>query len=242
MRYAVFADIHSNLQALTAVIDNCKKEAIDEYFCAGDMVGYGASPQECVDKIKSLCKVTVAGNHDWASVELFPEEYFNPYAKRAVSWTKSILNKSGGDFLRSLPLVHQNEFFTLTHASLDEPRDFNYVTDIESARPTLDLLENGVCFIGHTHIAGIFIQDKEGGIKYQHASRIPIKPANRYIINSGSVGQPRDHNPKASYAIYDTKNKTLDIKRVDYDIHAAREKIIASGLPAFLGDRLLEGV
>jgi len=185
--------------------------------------------------------VTVAGNHDWASVDLFAADYFNPLARQAISWTAHNLDEQDRYFLERLGLVYKNEDLTLVHGTLNAPEDFNYMTDDYIAAKTFALLETNICFVGHTHIAEIFIQDKENYIYHQGGDNINIKEGNKYIINVGSVGQPRDGNPQAAYCIYDTKTNVVQIKRIDYDIQAARKKIITAGLPRFLGERLLVG-
>lgn len=241
MRYGIFADVHSNLEALEAVIHAYKKEAIDKYLCAGDVVGYGANPKECIEQVKMFTMVTVAGNHDWASVDLFSTDYFNPVAKEAVYWTAHNIDEQSRYFLEHLGLIYKNEDLTMVHGTLDDPQDFNYMTDDYIAAKTFALLETNTCFVGHTHVAEIFIQDKDNRIYYQGGNNIDIKEENKYIINVGSVGQPRDGNSQAAYCIYDTDTKIVQIKRINYDIQTAREKIIARGLPIFLGERLLVG-
>jgi len=241
MRYGIFSDIHSNLEALEAVIVAYKKETIDKYLCGGDIVGYAANPNECIKKVRELALITVAGNHDWASVNLFATDYFNPLASEAVSWTTHNLNEGGRHFLEQFQLIYKNEDLTLVHSTLDDPQDFNYMTDDYVAAKTFQLLETNICFIGHTHIAEVFIRGQDERVYYQGNSEIDIKEGNKYIINVGSVGQPRDGNPQAAYCIYDTERKKVQIKRINYDIHTAREKIIAGGLPGFLGERLLVG-
>jgi predicted phosphodiesterase len=241
MRYGIFADVHSNLEALERVLGVYKNEAIEQYLCLGDVVGYAANPVECIEEIKPLARVTIAGNHDWAAVNLFSIDYFNPRAREAIFWTKRNLDDKSRYFLESLKLTHKNENLTLAHGTLDKPSGFNYMTDGYSAEETFRLLENNICFIGHTHIAGTFIKDRDGHIDYTEDNRIEIKAGNQYIINVGSVGQPRDGNPAAAYCIYDTEKKEVRIKRIDYDIESARKKIIDAGLPAFLGHRLFLG-
>lgn len=241
MRYGIFSDVHSNLEALDAVINAYKKEAIDKYLCVGDVVGYAANPKECVEKVKTIATITMAGNHDWASVDLFSVDYFNPVARQAILWTKRNLDTSGRYFLESLKLIYKNDILTLVHGTLDAPQDFNYMTDSYAAWETFRLLKTGVCFVGHSHVAGIFISDKDERIFYCEDNFIDIKDGNKYIINVGSVGQPRDGNPKAAYCIYDTDKEEVQIKRVNYDIGAVRKKIYDAGLPQFLGDRLFAG-
>jgi len=241
MRYGIFSDIHSNLEALDAAIKAYKKEDIDKYLCIGDVVGYATNPKECLEKVKRLSMITVAGNHDWASVNLFSTDYFNPLAKEAVSWTQRNLDDRGRYFLEGLPLVYKNEDLTMVHGTLHEPDEFNYMTDGYIASHTFELLETDICFVGHTHVPGIFIKSKDGRVRYQVEGNTDIKEGNRYIMNVGSIGQPRDGNPKAAYCIYDTDKKNAQIKRINYDIQAARKKIIAEGLPKFLGERLIIG-
>jgi predicted phosphodiesterase len=241
MRYGIFADIHSNLEAFESVIAAYKNESIDQYLCVGDIVGYAANPNECLRIVNALAAVSVAGNHDWASVDLFPSDYFNPVAKEAVFWTKRNLDKDSVSFLSSLKLIYQNEELSLVHSSLNDPKDFLYMFDEPAAKESLCLLTAKVCFVGHTHIAGAFIQDMGGRIDYRQADSFDIEEENKYIINVGSIGQPRDHDPKAAYCVYDSSKKKVEIKRIDYNIDSTRKKIIDAGLPHFLGDRLLIG-
>jgi predicted phosphodiesterase len=241
VRYGIFSDVHSNLEALEAVIAAYKKESIDVYLCVGDVVGYGANPKECIEKVRSLSMVTIAGNHDWAAVNLFPLETFNHFAKDGILWTRQKLNDGERDFLETLKLTYKNENLILVHGTLDSPRDFNYMTDGYIAEESFRRMETGVCFIGHSHIAGTFIKENDDRISYRLEANIGIKPENKYIINVGSVGQPRDANPKAAYCVYDTDKKEIQIKRVEYDTNTARKKIVDAGLPVFLGDRLFLG-
>jgi putative phosphoesterase len=241
MRYGIFSDIHSNLEALVAVIEAFKKESIDTYLCVGDLVGYAANPNECVETVKTLTNIVVAGNHDWAAVNLSSVDYFNPNAREAILWTRKNLNDLSRLFLESLKLKYKNDDLTLVHGTLNNPKDFNYMTDGYIAEETFRLMENNICFVGHTHIVGIFIKDKDEYISYQRNDSSSIRPENKYIVNVCSVGQPRDGNPRASYCIFDTNRKEVIVKRINYDIKAARKKIIKAGLPKFLGDRLLLG-
>jgi len=241
LRYGIFSDIHSNLEALDTVIEAYRKEKIDRYLCVGDVVGYASSPKECIEKIRMLVMITLAGNHDWASVNLISTDYFNPDALEAVFWTQRNLDEEGRYFLEHLMLVYKNEDLTMVHGTLDEPGDFNYMTDGYIASRTFELLETNICFVGHTHVPGVFIKSKDSRIRYQEDSNINIKEDSKYIINVGSVGQPRDGNPKAAYCIYDSDKKNVQIKRISYDIQTVRKKIIAGGLPRFLGERLLIG-
>jgi len=241
MRYGIFSDVHSNLEALRAAIEAYKKESVDRYLCVGDIVGYGADPAKCIKEIKNFTEVCVAGNHDWASVDLLSCDYFNPIAQAAIFWTKGQLNQECRYFLHSLELIYKNQDLTLVHGTLDNPQDFGYMIEDYNADESFRLLENNVCFIGHSHVAGVFIKKREAKIEYAVESPIKIKEPNKYIINVGSIGQPRDSIPDAAYCLYDTDKKEVCIKRVKYDIRSARNKIIKAGLPKILGDRLLIG-
>lgn len=241
MRWGIFSDIHSNLEALQAVIKAYKSEGIDEYLCLGDVVGYGANPAECIEATKDITQIIIAGNHDWAVAGLFSLEYFNDWAKQAVIWTQKKIDSAERNFLASLRLIYENEDFILVHGSLDQPGEFNYMTDSQRASQTFALMKKTICFLGHTHSADIFIQDKEGRIDYQREARLKLKEGYRYIVNVGSVGQPRDDNNKASLCIYDTAKGEVLIKRVSYDIKSAQEKIVVADLPPFLAARLSMG-
>lgn len=241
MRYGIFSDVHSNLEALEAIIDAYKKERIDKYLCIGDIVGYAANPNECAEKIKTLAMVTVAGNHDQASVNLLSLEYFDLQAAEAIIWAKDNLSEESKYFLEPLKLVYKNEDLTLVHGTLDDPQDFNYMTDDYAASKAFKLLETNVCFAGHTHHAEIFIRDKNNRIHYSNEKSVDINKQNKYIINVGSVGQPRDGNPNSAYCIYDADKKKVELKRVSYDIQVTAKKIYDAGLPKFLGDRLRIG-
>ena len=241
MRYGIFSDIHSNFEALSAVIRAYQKENINTYLCIGDLVGYGANPIECIEKVKDLASFIVAGNHDWASVDLFSIDFLNPLAAEAILWTKKMLSDSDRAYLASLKLVYKNDDLTLAHGTLDKPQEFSYMVDDYAASESFNWLETNILFVGHTHVPGVFIQDKDGHIIYNRNNVTEVEPEKKYIVNVGSVGQPRDANPKAAYCVYDSDKKTVEIKRVPYDIETTANKIIHSGMPHFLADRLFEG-
>lgn len=241
MRYGIFSDIHSNLEAFNAVLEAYKKEAIDTYLCIGDVVGYAVNFKECIEKVKEIAAVTIAGNHDWATVDLFSLDYFNRVAKEAIVWTQDRLDDSSRYFLGSTRSIYKNEDLTLVHGTLDNPTEFHYLIDEYIAKDTFRLMETALCFVGHTHKAGIFVEDRFGGVYYQQNDFSDISLENKYIIDVGSVGQPRDRNPQAAYSIYDTKRKEVQIKRISYDVQTTVKKIYDAGLPEFLGRRLLSG-
>ncbi len=240
MRYAIFYDIHSNLEAFERVLSAYEVENIDKYLCVGDIVGYGANPKECIKIIQDRKIATIAGNHDWASIGKFSIEYFNPYAKDAVLWTQKIIDTCEIDFLNSLDLICREDDFCLVHGTLLKPGDFDYMFDLKDAENSFNILDSSICFVGHTHVSGVFIKDGEN-ISYSRKNTINIHPQRKYIINVGSIGQPRDGDSRASFCIYDNKEKAIQIKRTEYDIKSTQTKIINAGLPLPLAMRLSLG-
>ncbi|MBU0549234.1 MAG: metallophosphatase family protein, partial [Candidatus Omnitrophica bacterium] len=241
MRWGIFSDVHSNLEALNAVAAAYKFENIDLLLCLGDIVGYAANPVECIQRVREISRVVVAGNHDWAAAGLLSLYYFNDWAKQAISWTKGKLSIPEHNFLKSLKPTYKNEELILVHGTLNSPEEFDYMSDTFQAAENFALMDRAVCFVGHTHKAGIFLQQQDGKIDYQREGLSQLREGCRYIIDVGSVGQPRDGNNKASFCIYDTTRQEVLIRRVSYDIEAAQAKILASGLPPFLATRLLAG-
>lgn len=241
MRYAVISDIHGNLEAFQAVLADIKDKKIGAYLCIGDVVGYGANPKESIGLLKSLkCSLTIAGNHDWAVAGLTDLEYFNEYAKEAIIWTKRVLNQEELDYLKSFHLLYEGENFSLVHGSLKNPQRFDYILNKAGACSAIALMRTLLCFVGHSHVAEIYYSDKDK-IFHTRGPNIKIGSNKKYIVNVGSIGQPRDGDPRASYAIYDEDGQTVEIKRVPYDVKAAKEKIIDAGLPGILAARLSEG-
>lgn len=240
MRYGVFSDVHSNLEAFEAICEDFKSCRIDQFLFLGDIVGYGANPSECIAMLKSLDPVSIAGNHDWAVADVIDLDSFSQMAAQSIIWTKEIINESEQSFLSGLELIKNGSTWRLVHGALNNPQDFNYMSDEYMAARTFSCLEEQVCFVGHTHKAGIFIQDKEK-INLSLVKSCKLKKDLRYIVNVGSVGQPRDGDHKASLCVYDDVDSSIEFRRVPYDAKRARQKIIDSGLPRLLGDRLLAG-
>lgn len=240
MRYGIFSDIHSNLEALDAVLAAFAGERIDEYFCAGDIIGYGADPLSCLNKVRSLTYNIVAGNHEYACVDLFALSNLNELAACGVIWTKKALPLKELDFFKSLPLVFENKDFMMAHSSLDSPQEFYYLFQPYEAKVTFERLKRNVCFIGHTHRPKIFVK-RDTIISNLSGYKAELNPDYKYVVNIGSVGQPRDGDARASYCIYDTDKQEVEIKRVPYDIETAQKKIIAAGLPKVLAERLAVG-
>ena len=240
MRYAVFSDVHSNLEAFEAVLDEFKKCRIDRYLFLGDIVGYGASPQECITALKLTEAVSVVGNHDGAVLGSIDTKDFNEVAQEAVLWTKENIRESDKQFLSNLPLVQSEKKICLVHGTLSRPQDFDYMIDGYQAMKSFYALEVQICFIGHTHIPGIFVEE-QGKILYTRDAVIPVRNNKRYIVNAGSIGQPRDGDSRACFCIYDDAASRIEFKRIPYDIESAQRKILAAGLPKGLAHRLAVG-
>ena len=240
MRYAIIADIHSNLEALEAVLEDLEDKQIDRHICAGDVVGYGADPKACLDRIRDLCDVSVAGNHDWAVARTLSMEFFNAYARAAIEWTWEQLSDEDVAWLRDRPL--QADVGTdamIVHSTVHDPEAFDYLLTSYDAYLSIKVLDRPLCFVGHSHIPITFIE--RGGLGFTFADEIDLNRFTKAIVNPGSVGQPRDENPDASYAIYDSEARKVTLHRVSYDIDGCCSKIEKAGLPQVLADRLRVG-
>jgi len=241
VRYGIISDIHSNLEALEAALDSLQD--VDALICPGDVVGYGPNPNECCDMIRERGVLMVLGNHDAAVVGRMALDWFNPFAREAIEWTANQLTAANRLFLEGLPLVHRSEHFVLVHGSLSSPEQFDYIASLWEAMPTFaEMPPHNLCFIGHTHIAEYYFQ-RTGELRADRMSMasggtVELSAEFLYIINCGSVGQPRDYNPKAAVAIYDTEAGTVDIQRLEYPIAATQEKMREAGLPKPLWTRL----
>ncbi len=239
MKYAIIADIHSNLEALEAVLDDIKAQKCDQIVCLGDVVGYNANPKECLKIVQELNIPCVKGNHDeYCSIDE-PMDGFNPHAADAIAWTRQQLSEDDKKWLRELKYIRLVGSFTMVHATLDAPQRWGYVFDKLMAAASFTYQHTNVCFFGHTHVPLAFIRDSvvRGGTY----SKFKVEPGKKYFVNVVSVGQPRDNNPKAGYVIYDLDEMTIELRRVDYDIKKAQAKILAAGLPRRLADRLAVG-
>ncbi|NUM35305.1 MAG: metallophosphoesterase family protein [Candidatus Brocadiae bacterium] len=240
MRYGIYSDIHANLEALQAVFDRFEKENVDEYICLGDIVGYGANPRECLQLVLEHKSLIVAGNHDYAVAGKLNIDFFNPYAKEAVLWTRKQLNEQELQYLANLDLIQKVEnVLTIVHGTMNFPEMFDYIQTSYDAHLTLELLDTPVCFLGHSHVPVAFFQGPT--VSFSMDEEFAVPKDGKTLVNVGSVGQPRDENPQACCAIYDDEAEKVSILRVEYDIEAAIKKITTSGLPEILGERLRYG-
>ena len=246
MRLGIISDIHSNAEALDSVLKDMSN--IDEFICLGDIVGYGADPNYCVRKIRELKARCIAGNHDFGTVGKIDLNYFNDAAREAILWTSQQLEETDFKYLINLPeklnILEDNDNLGAVHGSPRKPI-WEYILDGITAHIIFSQYDFKIYFVGHSHIAGYFSCDKNTGrINYTFLNRggnIVIEENKRYIINCGSVGQPRDGNPQASYGIYDLNRQRVIINRVPYPFSLTQKKIIKAGLPEVLAERLSLG-
>jgi diadenosine tetraphosphatase ApaH/serine/threonine PP2A family protein phosphatase len=242
MRYAVMSDIHGNVEALGAVLADMDAQRIEEVVCLGDLVGYGADPNECVEATRGAVKAVVAGNHDWATVGKLGLEYFNDAARKAAGWTEGVLTEENRRYLLDLPLTAVvGEEILLVHSSPTSPDQWMYVFHPGQAARDFGAFTQGICFIGHTHQPAVFT-DSGGFHLGESLADFKLGVGTRYIVNVGSVGQPRDGNPKAAYCVYDSEAQSLRIRRVEYDVARSSMKIVQSKLPKSLAERLPLGL
>jgi diadenosine tetraphosphatase ApaH/serine/threonine PP2A family protein phosphatase len=240
MRYAIFSDIHGNLEALEAVLRDAEERKCTHFVCLGDVVGYNANPHECVDRIRKLDCPTVKGNHDeQASIEESSRD-FNELAEQAINWTREHLGEEDKQWLRDLRFQLQVRDFTIVHATLDTPEQWGYVFNNLDATASFTHQHTTVCFFGHTHVPMAFIRE-EGGVRRVRVDQLPIEATKKYFINTGSVGQPRDGDWRAAYCVYDLEKNVVEQCRVQYDLETAQKKIDKAGLPALLAERLAIG-
>ncbi len=241
MKYAILGDIHSNLEALTAVLAKAREEGVEKYICTGDIVGYNANPRECLETIRDLQpEVIVRGNHDDYAASDLDLAGFNPQAASVVNWTRNHLTREERQWLSRLPLDRTLDArTTIVHATLDMPGRWGYIFDKLSAAASFTYQFTPVCFFGHTHIPGIF--DKFGSVRENGFQEVTFEPGHKYMINVGSVGQPRDGDPRAAFIVFDPDEKRIVLHRVEYDIATAQKKILKVGLPERCAHRLAIG-
>jgi len=235
-RIAVFSDIHGNLHALNAVLEAIDDLGLRTLVCCGDVVGYGAFPNECIEILRFRRIPTLAGNHDHAACGKLDTEFFNVFAKQVAQWTQEHLSEEERAWLASLPFVCHFEEFTLAHGSAHSPELFNYITSIFDAELSFECLDKPVLFYGHTHIPLAFFDTVP--MTYTMDEEIRVNPDGKTLINIGSVGQPRNEDPRASCVLYDSDELVARMLRVPYDVKAAGRKIIEAGLPEVLAIRL----
>jgi len=244
MRYAIIADIHANLAAFKAVLDHIERRGgVEEIWCLGDVVGYGPDPCQCIELLRQYNHVCIAGNHDWAAIGKAALSEFNPDAAIACRWTAQQLSPEDIKYLESLPEVIQKEDFTLVHGSPRQPI-WEYLISVSSAKENFAYFQSQFCLIGHSHVPMVFKYDETGTCSFsQFMPNVGLALGkSRLIINPGGVGQPRDGDPRASYAIYDNETGMVRLYRVPYDIGITQTRMVKHNLPIRLVARLSQGI
>jgi diadenosine tetraphosphatase ApaH/serine/threonine PP2A family protein phosphatase len=236
MRIAILSDLHANLEATEAVLADAREHNCTDFVCLGDIVGYNANPRECVEIIRKMECPVVMGNHDEQATLPGSSRGFNALAEAAINWTRQHLSQEDKQWLRLLPLTRQVRDFTIVHATLDAPGEWDYVFNGAEASASFTHQKTKVCFFGHTHVAGAFVHND--GVKKIRVNQLSIEEPKKYFINVGSVGQPRDSDWRAAYCIYHIEENLVEQRRVKYDLETAQKKIIQAGLPQLLADRL----
>jgi predicted phosphodiesterase len=242
VKYGIFSDIHGNLEALRQVMDSMKRYGVERRVCLGDIVGYGPFPNECVEMVAEQSDVVILGNHDNVAVGRESSEEWNNYnAQRAIKWTREVLKPASADFLGKLPYVVIEPPLYFTHASPWSPPAWKYVSRLDDAVDAFPFFSEQIGFIGHTHWPIIAIMEGEQSFRISEALFHTLLPGQRLLVNDGSVGQPRDRNPLASWCLCDTGRMTVEIVRLAYDIGKTQSAMRRLGLAEFLINRLSEG-
>jgi diadenosine tetraphosphatase ApaH/serine/threonine PP2A family protein phosphatase len=244
MRIGIISDIHANLEALTQSLSALERHRPDRVICLGDVVGYGASVNECCDLVRKVAEVTLLGNHDAAVSGRMDYSFYYDAARHALDWTASRIAPDHLDWLRSLPYAHRMHDVQFTHGNPINADAYEYVFAIEQARELLPHLGElaEVNFIGHSHLCKVFALDPGGEVNEIVATKFTVRQGQKYVVSVGSVGQPRDCDNRACFVTYDTDSRTVEYHRVSYDIETAAQKIFDADLALNFGKRLFLGV
>jgi diadenosine tetraphosphatase ApaH/serine/threonine PP2A family protein phosphatase len=246
MRLALISDIHSNVHALEKVLARLKGEGVDLTLNLGDLVGYNANPNECIEMLQNSPVLSLAGNHDLALLDVELAQYFNIIAYQAILWAREHVRPEFTDFFQNLPLTREGEGYLACHGTPTSPD--SYINYHFQGKKVLKMLDKGlklrVCFFGHTHRRALWYKDIRGKVALRPITpgKMFLEPGWHYLINPGSVGQPRDGNPDAAYAIFDDQDFSIEYKSAPYDVAAAQSCILKAGLPEYLAERLALGV
>ncbi len=242
MRIAIISDVHANLEALQAVTRDIESHNIERVFFLGDAVGYGADPNQCIKMISDLCEIKLLGNHDYVAMGLESPEHFNVMAKQSIFWTRRELKRKAVERMSDFEMEATFLDYYFVHATPENPADWNYLLTVDDAVRNFDLFSQSFCFVGHSHLPSVFCLRPDGTVTAtEKADDFQAAPDCRYIINVGSVGQPRDGNRKACYLTADTDTNRFEYRRLTYDLNKAQEKMRKAQLPEFLITRLANG-
>ena len=239
MKYGILGDIHANMEALEAVLEAMDQSGVQRHVSVGDLVGYGANPCEVIARVRGLNAVVVAGNHDFAAIDRLNIDFFNTFARESALWTRATLSDDDKAYLRSLKLVEYVDTFTVAHSTVHSPELFEYIQTSYDAHLSFEQQRTPLSFVGHSHVPVNFF--KRRSVSFNMDPEVRLEDAAKAMINVGSIGQPRDENPDAVCAVYDSDEKAVRLKRVKYDVEKAARKILAAGLPEILAERLRYG-
>ena len=242
MKYIIFSDVHSNLESLKSFCRVTESILHDKKVCLGDIVGYNADPNPVVEWIRDKTDFALAGNHDYSVLNKTDASYLNPAAYQASLWTRKNLTNSNKDFLNTLPIEKEKDGIYWVYSSPFEPKKWHYVSTKKSAEKNFNYFDQAICFVGHSHLPGIFEKNKNNKVCSHETTKEELDPESRYIINVGSLGQPRDGNPDPVFVFYDSVSHIVKFFRFSYDLFSTQQKIIACGLPYTLADRLINGL
>ena len=242
MKYGLISDIHGNLEALSAVLGDLKKREVDSIHCLGDVVGYGADPAACLKLVVEHCDTKLLGNHEYAALGLQSCENFNDAAKASTEWTQQTLDDDSIAVMTDFALDRPMDDMYLVHASPFEPSRWHYILSATDAVSGFEFLKQNIGFFGHSHIPAILREKPNGLPSFQTGHDFTADPEGRYLVNVGSVGQPRDNDPRAGYVIFESDGLDIEFHRVEYDIEAAQRKMKEAKLPSTLISRLSAGI
>ncbi len=241
MKFALISDIHGNYEALTQVLTDIDSQKVDKIHCLGDVIGYGAEPVLCLEAVSQYCDIKLMGNHEYAALGLISIEHYNAAAQESSEWTKKQLSDNDLSLISNFELTHSLDDFYLVHASPFEPDNWRYIIAPNAAIEGFMHFSEKICFFGHSHLPQIFTEQEDALPRCQTGHDFLPDPDNRYIINVGSVGQPRDNDNRACYLIFDTEEYEVQYRRVEYDITAAQTKMVEIKMPEMLINRLAIG-
>lgn len=237
----VLSDIHGNFEALSVVLKLFTEKGVQKILCVGDIVGYGPDPGRCVETVQKIGAKSVAGNHEWGVLGRTKVEFFNPLAAAAVRWTQKQLSPAQQEYLGHLPLIYQFGPIHMVHAAPSDPASWDYLTSLEDVAGEMGSFTQDICIIGHTHIPIAVERVSGSNVQLILKDSFYLREDAKYLLNAGSVGQPRDGDPRACCLIINLTERWVSFYRLEYDIRVTQEKMLKAGLPAELAERLSRG-
>ncbi|NOY88726.1 MAG: metallophosphoesterase family protein [FCB group bacterium] len=241
MKLALISDIHGNLEALTAVLEDIENQKVDKIYCLGDVIGYGSDPCACLKLVEQNCDIKLMGNHEYVALGLISTENYNEAAKISSDWTKNQLTENDFSIISNFEMKHSWQDFLWVHASPFEPEQWHYIIAPDMAFQAFSYFDEKICFFGHSHLPQIYMEQEDNFPRMQGGHDFLPAQENRYLINVGSVGQPRDNDPRACYLIFDTEEDEVIYRRIAYDINLTQKKMSEQHIPEMLIDRLEVG-